>query len=302
MDFEQIRAFLNVASLKSFSEAAEKMFVSQPSISVRIKALEEELGVKLFDRSRAREPVLTEAGKIFLDCAQSILELHDDCREKLSGKREEATGLVYIGSSTVPGTCLLPSLMASFKRTTKSAIDFNIDILDTSAVLEGVLNYSYDLGFVGQAGQDERLKYIPLMEDELVLCVKKGTLKKADHLAGVPVELLLSHHLVMREKGSATRQLLERKMAEKGFETAWFQGITYINNLEGIRQAVKEGLGSAVVSRLSVNDMVGAGSVDVFPIRDLDLKRYLYLVYHHSRILGAAARIFRDYCTGEFTK
>jgi LysR family transcriptional regulator, transcriptional activator of the cysJI operon len=301
MDFEQIRAFLNVASLKSFSEAGEKMFISQPSVSVRIKALEEELGVVLFDRSKAREPSLTEAGRIFLDYAQSIIKLQDECREKLSGQREEAAGLVYVGASTVPGIYLLPSLLAKFKDISP-AIDFNVSILDTSAVLEGVLNYSHDLGFVGLIKQDERLKFIPLVEDELIICTRKGLLPKADYEGGVPLEMLFSFHLIMREKGSATRQLLEKKLAESGFDMGKFQGITYINSLEGIKQAVKEGLGVAVFSRLSVKDLVKAGSVDIYQIQGLDLQRFLYLVYHHSRVLGSAAERMKDFIFNEFTK
>ncbi|MGM0688611.1 MAG: selenium metabolism-associated LysR family transcriptional regulator [Bacillota bacterium] len=301
MDFEQIRAFLNVASLKSFSEAGEKMFISQPSVSVRIKSLEEELGVKLFDRSKAREPSLTEAGKIFIDYAQSIINLQDECREKLSGQREAATGLVYIGSSTVPGSYLLPALLAGFKKVTTS-IEFNVNILDTSAVLEGVLNYSYDLGYVGLVKQDDRLEYIPLAKDELVLAVQKGLINKADYRTCVPLDILPSHHLILREKGSATRQLLEKKLNESGYDLNSFAGITYINSLEGIKQAVKEGLGIAFVSKLSVNEMVQAGLVDLHTICGVDLHRSLYLVYHSSRVLGAAARKVKDFTIKEFTK
>ena len=294
MDLEQIRAFVNVASLKSFSEAAEKMFISQPSVSVRIKALEEELGVILFDRSKAREPVLTEAGRIFLDYAYSIIKLQEDCREKLSGQREQATGMVYIGASTVPGTYLLPSLLTDFKKTS-TAIDFNISVLDTSAVLEGILNYSYDLGFVGLIKEDDRLTYAGLAEDELVLCTQRGLIPRPDYEEGVPVELLLSYHLLMREKGSATRQLLERKLSESAFDIGKLPGITYFNNLEGIKQAVRAGLGVAVISKLSIQDLALAEEVDVFPIRNLDLKRQLHLVYHRTRVLGGAAVMLRDF-------
>ena len=305
MDLEQIRAFVNVATQKSFSEAAEKMFISQPSVSVRIKALEEELGVILLTRSKAREPVLTEAGRIFLDYAHSMMKLQDDCREKLSGQRENATGLIYVGASTVPGTYLIPGLLARFKKITTS-IDFNVNILDTSAVLEGVLNYSYDLGFVGLVKHDERLKYIALAEDELVLCSSKGLLNGAAQsetisAEGVPVETLTAYHLLIREKGSATRQLLENKLSMHGCSIADFQGVTYINSLEGVKQAVKENLGVAVISRLSVQDMVEAGAVDVFSISDLDLRRALYLVYHHSRVLGGAAKMLKDFTIEQFT-
>ena len=301
MDFEQIRAFLNVASLRSFSEAGEKMFISQPTISVRIKALEEELGVKLFDRSKAREPSLTESGMIFLDYAQAVINLYDDCKEKLSDHRESASGLLYIGSSTVPGSYLLPGLLAAFRKIAPS-IDFNINILDTTAVLEGVLNYSYDLGYVGLIKPDERLKYISLKEDELVLCVRKGLFQSGDYREGIPLNILQAQHLILREKGSATRRLLEKKLSENGLDLDGFDGVTCINSLEGVKQAVKAGLGVAVVSRLSVKEMVQAGFVDTYPVSGLDLSRFLYLVYHRSRVLGEAARKLRDFTIKEFTK
>jgi LysR family transcriptional regulator, transcriptional activator of the cysJI operon len=301
MDFEQIRAFLNVASLKSFSEAGEKMFISQPSVSVRIKTLEEELGVILFDRSRAREPVLTDSGRIFLDFAQAMINLQAECREKLVYRKEEAAGLVYIGASTVPGTYLLPPLLARFKEKSDS-IDFNVNILDTSAVIGGVLDYSFDFGFVGLVRQDERLKYVPMIEDELILCTRKGLLPPSGSGDGIPVENLLSFHLIVREKGSATRQLLEKKLAESDADMRDFKGVTIINSLEGIKQAVKEGLGVAVLSKLSISEMVQSGSVDTHPIMGLDLKRYLYLVYHHSRVLGGAAERMKEFIIKEFTK
>jgi LysR family transcriptional regulator, transcriptional activator of the cysJI operon len=294
MDFDQIRAFIYVALLRSFSEAGEKMFISQPSVSVRVKALEEELGVTLFDRAKAREPSLTEAGRIFLDHAQAMINLNDECREKLSGQREVSSGLIYIGASTVPGTYVLPSLLASFRKGHPS-IDFNVNIMDTTAVLENVLNYSCDLGFVGLLRNDERLRYIPLVEDELVFCMAKGAIDQVDDENGVLLEDIFKYHLIMREKGSATRQLLEKKLHDEGYELKQFLGLTYINSLEGIKQAVKEGLGGAVISKLAASDLVKAGELDQFPILGIDLKRSLYLVYHHTRILTGASGTFRDY-------
>ncbi len=298
MDFDQIRVFLNVASLKSFSETGEKMFISQPSVSVRIKALEEELGVVLFDRSKAREPSLTEAGRIYLDYAQAFVNLEEESREKLSRQIEEAVGSVNIGASTVPGTYLLPSLLARFREYT-SKQEFNINILDTSAVLEGVLNYSYDLGFVGLTKPDERFVFIPLLEDEIVLCTPKGLFLSSRFPDGVPMELCFSHYLLMREKGSATRQLFEKALVKNCLSVDKFKGVTYLNSLEGIKQGVKHNLGVAFVSKLSVQDMADTGAVDIFPVKELNLRRLLYLVYHHSRILGGAARRFKDFTIAE---
>ncbi len=301
MDFDQIRAFINVASLKSFSAAAEKLFISQPSISVRIKALEEELGVVLLDRSKAREPALTEAGRLFLDYAQSIINLEEECREKISGQLEQFGGLVHVGASTVPGTYMLPFILADFKKK-ETLIDYNIDILDTSAVIEGVLNYSYEIGLVGLVDQDERLVYTALVDDELVLCTAKGLLGTTLNEDDVCLEDFFNQHLLVREKGSATRRLLERKLSEKELDFSSFKGITYFNSLEGIKQAVRAGLGLAIVSKLSVEDMEASNQVDTYRIRDLDMTRTLYMVYHQNRILNAAARRLRDYIIERYNR
>lgn len=301
MELSQVRAFVNVASLKSFSEAAEKMFISQPSVSVKIKALEEELGVVLLDRSKAREPVLTESGRIFLDYAHSMLNLHDDCREKLSGQQEQATGTVHIGASTVPGIYLLPALMVDFRHE-NSSVSLKVNILDTSAVLEGILNYSYELGFVGLTREDERLVYSDLVEDELVLCTRAGLLDKQKFTGGVPLDVLCEQHLILREKGSATRRLLEKKLAENLPGRNVFTETTCINNLECIKQAVIKGLGVTVISRLAVEDVHAAGAVDLFSLRGINLKRSLYLVFHRGRVLGGAAGLLRDFILKRFNR
>ncbi|MDZ4132307.1 MAG: LysR substrate-binding domain-containing protein, partial [Dethiobacteria bacterium] len=155
-------------------------------------------------------------------------------------------------------------------------------------------------GLVGQINQDERLKYLPLYEDELVLCAARGLLPQTDYPEGVPLEALFSMHLIMREKGSATRQLLEKKLIERGYGFDQFTGVTYINSLEGIKQAVREGLGIAFLSRLSVSEMSAAGLVDVFPLSGYDLRRSLYLVYHRSRILCGASERMKAFIVEEF--
>ncbi len=298
MDFEQIRIFLNVASLKSFSGAAEKLFISQPSVSVRVKSLEEELGVVLFDRSKAREPSLTEAGKIFLDYAQALTNMQDECKEKLTGQREEMSGIVYIGASTVPGAYLLPALLSHFKHECPD-IGYNINILDTSAVLEAILNYSFDLGFVGLIKEDVRLDYLPLVDDQLIFIARKGLLNAEEYSEGISLKNCYGHHLLLREKGSATRRLLEKGLGERGLSINSFKGVTYFNSLEGIKEAVRHGLGVAFLSKLSVQDMIASGLVDGFPVTDLDLKRSLYLVCHRSRILGGAAEKLKSF-TGSY--
>jgi len=108
MDFQQLKIFLNVAALKSFSRAAERMYISQPSVSARIKALEEELGALLFDRSPPRELALTREGILFMDYAQKMLNLHEEALAELAPGARQPAGAVRVAASTVPGIYLLP--------------------------------------------------------------------------------------------------------------------------------------------------------------------------------------------------
>ncbi len=293
MDFEQLRAFINVASYKSFSVAAEKMFISQPSVSMRIKALEDELGVVLFERTKAKEPSLTESGKIFLNYAQSLINIESDCREKISGQRDVTSGPVYIGASTVPGTYLLPSLLATY-RLKFPTIDLAVDILDTSAVLEGILNYSYDFGFVGLKKNDERIHFTPLIDDELVFCSPPGLFSKEEYGENIPIEVCFANQFITREKGSATRSFFENILMDKSYSFKNFSGLIVFNSMEGIKQSVSKGVGVAVLSKLSVQEMVSTGAMEIFKIDGLNLGRKLYMAYHRKRILGSASQELKD--------
>ncbi|MDY6826401.1 MAG: selenium metabolism-associated LysR family transcriptional regulator [Bacillota bacterium] len=300
MDFGQLRAFINVVSLKSFSGAADKLYISQPSVSIRIKNLEQELGFALFDRSKAREPVLTEIGQLFLDYAQAVINLEDEFKNKLSARNEEAAGMVRVGASTVPGTYLLPSILAGFKKSCP-AIEFKINILDTGAVLEGIQSYDYDLGFVGSRKEDEKVDYLPLIEDELVLCTPRALFNDPAYKeSGIPLDNIISKDLLMREQGSATRQFWEKKLAEKELQLDDFLSVTYFNSLEGIKQAVIAGLGITVMSRMSVTDAAASGKIELYRIRDLDMHRLLYLVCHRRRIHSLAVCLFRNYIVDKY--
>lgn len=296
MDFEQLKIFVHAALLRSFSGAAEKLFTSQPNVSMRIKALEEELGTALFDRSRPREVELTEAGRLFLDYAQALLNLEKEAGEKLREENPEIAGLVRLGASTVPGAYLLPAALAQFRKE-QPGIEFNLMISGTASVLEKLSGYVYDLGFVGQLVPEERLEFVPVADDELVVAAPLNLLagEGKKRPPSITLDRCLFHNLLIREKGSATRQLLETALAEKGFFLQDFAGLTRINSLEGIKQAVRCGVGISFISRRAVADYLETGLIDCFSVTGLALQRKLYLVRHKSRVLSRAAQSFWDY-------
>ncbi len=295
MDFQQLNIFLNVASLKSFSRAAELMFISQPAVSVRIKGLEEELGVILFDRSRSRELALTEAGRKFLDYAQQMVNLKEEAHMQLEQEEGVAAGLVHIGASTVPGIYLLPLQLVAL-REQFPGITISLSIMDSAQVLEKVLNYCVDLGFIGSLVQDERLHYHEFAADELILITPPGYFKKASQPtqpgepAEISLELCLTGNLMIREKGSATRELFEAVLAQNRINLHDFAVITFMDNLEAIKQGVRGGLGISLVSRHTAEDYLKMGLVDGYRLAGLDLTRKIYMVRHTGRVLSRAAR------------
>jgi DNA-binding transcriptional LysR family regulator len=295
MDLQQLKIFLNVASLKSFSRAAERMYISQPSVSARIKVLEEELGCVLFDRSRARELTLTEAGITLMDYAQRLVNLQEEALEKLARENREAAGTVQLGASTVPGVYLLPPLLARL-RASHPRIVLNVRVSDTAGVLEELLDYDCDLGLVGESVRDERLLFAPLAEDELVLITAPGLFDgSAAFRETVTLEMCLPHHLLIREEGSATRMIIEKALKEKGLSWRDFASISFYNNLEGIKEAVRYGLGISLVSHRAAALYREAGLIRCLWVEGLDLKRRLYLVSRRNRVLSRAARAAHDF-------
>lgn len=295
MDFQQLKLFISVASLKSFSQAAERMFISQPSVSRYIKALEEELGVVLIDRSRSTI-TLTDEGKRFMDYAQRLVNIQQEAVANLSAKTEQIQGLLNIGASTVPGLYLLPQRLADFKQL-HPRVEISLTILDSSAVMENILNYSFDLGFVGSVVEDKHFSFQPVGEDELLLVTPPGLLPERENGTGdgITVEDCLPYTLLVRERGSATRLLLEQALGERGLKLQDFKDLVYIDSLEGIKQAVRYGMGISFLSDRSVEDYFQAGWLSGYKIKNLHLTRKFYLVYHRQRVPSQVAREFTSF-------
>jgi len=293
VDLEQLNIFIKVATLKNFTRAAESLYLSQPTISSRVKALEEEIGVLLFDRSRSRELSLTEQGILFWDYAQQMLNLYNEFLQNINLEQNSVSGYLRIGASSVPGIFILPILLNGFKKQ-YNRVKTSVLIKDSAEVIDGVLDYIFDIGIVGYRESDPRLIYLDIAEDELCLITPAGLLDEKGFSSGdtVPLETFFNLDLILREPGSATRRVLEQQLNEIGFTTNDFKSIMYMDDLEGIKQSVRQGLGSSVVSRYSVEDYLTAGFVDVYNIESLILKRRFYLVYHQNRVLNIASMSF----------
>ncbi len=302
MEFQQLEIFVQVASLKSFSRAAENLFISQPAVSSRIKALEHALGVVLFDRNHPEGLALTGEGRKLLDYAQEMINIKNRALSDF-GEENETGDLLHIGASTVPGCYLLPGALAEYKKTNPLA-NITLTIKDTYEVVKGILNYDFQIGVVGSPGEETVLTYEKLEEDRLIFIAPVGCELSREYSPGslVPLESCFHQELLLREPGSATRKVLENAVKEKGYSINHFRRLIYFNSLEGVKQGVRFGLGCSVVSLKSVEDYLETGKVNHYYIKDLELGRSFYLVFHSNRVQSSKSWDFLYFLKSYFNR
>jgi len=308
MDFKQIEAFVNVYRLRSFSLAGQAMYLTQPTVSSHINDLENELGVKLFDRS-SRDIIPTEAADDFYRYAVSILETRTRAINSLNVYKEKIEGRLELAVSTIPGQYLLPRVMKGFN-TLYPHIMFIINQGDTQEVIKEIRQKKFQLGIVGARFADNKLEFETLCSDRLLLITStdfKGSshyqIKKKEGTESlITLDELVSMPFIVRERGSATRQEFETALKARGLNPESLSIVAEMNSTEAIKCAVKEGLGVSVVSARSVEDYLELGLIKAFGIEGLNLKRSFYLVTLRGQPLSPNAATFRQFIIEYFQK
>jgi DNA-binding transcriptional LysR family regulator len=291
MDLRRLEIFAKVAELGSFSRAAEALFLTQPTISEHIRALEEELGVQLLDRlGRGATP--TRAGDLMLGYARRILALSREARQALDQFQGRLSGELIVGGSTIPGEYVLPALIGRFKA---KYPDISISLLigDSRQVTAWVDDGRVEVAVVGARPPQRTLVARELMPDELVVVVAaehpwagRRTVTLAD-VKGEP--------MVVREQGSGSREALERALGEVNADLAGFRVVGAMGSTQAIKQAVRSGVGIALISRRAVEDECRTRLLACLKLEDLSVSRFFYLVTHRDRSRSPLAQAFVDF-------
>ena len=290
MDFKQIEAFVHVVRHKSFSRAADAIYLTQPTISAHISSLEKELGIKLVDRSgKDIEP--TEAGILFYEHAVNLMNTRDNAIFSLSTYSNTIKGKVEIAASTVPSQIILPRLIKNFAEKYKD-ISFSITQMDSEEVAAAVLEKEYEIGIVGTKYQNSKLCCNKLADDKLVLITPNNGKYAALNDAKIPFNTIAKENFIIRETGSGTRHEFERIITESGISMSSISIIAQMNSIEAIKQSVSMGLGVSIMSKLSVQDYVNCGLLKAFDIEGLELSRAFYLIYMINRPLSPLSNLF----------
>lgn len=293
MDFKQIEAFVYVARFRSFSKAADAIYLTQPTVSSHVSTLENELGIKLIDRS-GKEVEPTSAGKIFYEYAYNLINIRDNAIFSLIEFSKKVEGKVEIAASTVPAEYLLPKLMIDF-RNKYNNINFSVDQLDSKQVIDELLDKKYDLGMVGTIIENSKLEYHKLIDDKLVLatpCSKKFTSINSNVL---PFEKIKDESFIYRESGSGTRQEFEKIFIKHGISPSSIKIAAQFNSIDAIKQAVSKGLGVSIMSYVSIEDYVKFNQIKAFDIEGFDLTRAFYMVTHKKRPITPVNSVFLKY-------
>jgi DNA-binding transcriptional LysR family regulator len=286
MDFDQLETFLEVARLSSFSRAAEKRFRTQPAVSSQIRAIEEEVGARLLDRSGGKVS-LTASGKIFLRYAEETLEARKAVCAAIAETERVPRGELVVGANE--GTCLhiLPEVFAEFKRNYPD-VSVSIKRADYAKTLESVIDNTVDFGVVSLPVNDTRLTIVPIHRDELVIIAPPG--HALARLRSAAIADVASYPLLMPKSGH-TRDALEELFHERRLKPRYSMEL---DSSELLKRFVAADVGVGFISRSNVAEEARAQTLAIVPIADAQVRRDLALIFRKDKALSRAALAFID--------
>jgi DNA-binding transcriptional LysR family regulator len=285
MDVRDLQIFLSVAKHLNYTRAAEEVNLSQPSVSVRMRQLERDLGAKLFEQL-GKKIALTGAGQVFLPYAMRVIAAMDDARHAMDELQGLERGSLRIGASTTPGMYLIPRTIAQFKQR-HPKIEVHLRVKDTRQIEEGVIRNEFDFGFVGGHLAGNEVNVLPWIIDELILIVPIG-----HGLAGkrtVKPQDLSKEKFILREQGSATRAVMAAHLRKFRVDA---ESVMEMENPESVKKAVQSGLGVAFISAFAAETELKAKTLVAVKIQNLAIRRELKIVYRKDKHLSRAAQAF----------
>jgi DNA-binding transcriptional LysR family regulator len=298
MDFKQIEAFVNVVKYKSFSKAADALYLSQPTVSTHINTLEKELNVQLIDR-HGKEALPTKQGMILYKYGVSMINIREKAVFSMNSASHQINGILEIQASSVPGEYIVPSLIAKF-REWYPLVRFYLEQSDSGAVEDNLLSQKGEIGFMGyRAGGN--LSSEKLMTDQMILIAPNN--EKFRALAGQTLQIkdIINEAFIWREHGSATRREFEEKIGAMGYNPKQLNVVARLNSMEAIKQAVACGLGVSIISKIAKGNNLDP-RILAFEIGEINFDRAFYLVWNKTMPLSPTADAFKNFVLKEYQR
>jgi LysR family transcriptional regulator, transcriptional activator of the cysJI operon len=284
----RLRVFRAVAEHLSFRKAAEHLLLTQPAVTLQIKALEDSLAVRLFDRS-ARGISLTAQGELLLAYAKQMAGLAAEAEQALGAAEGNVFGDLSIGASTTIAQYVLPWLLGAFLGE-NARIRVEIHSGNTSEIVQMVLDGKLAIGLIEGPAGSRAVRSEPFMEDELVLIAPPNF--EFDRLSG---EQLLANRLLLRERGSGSRHVVEMALAKAGLRLKAFRNVIDLDSTEAIKSGVEAGLGVGFVPRRAIAKELELHALKVASVAGVEATRQFTLVSHAGPEPQGAAGAFRRF-------
>jgi len=286
----RIKVFRTVAQHLNFSRAAEELLLTQPAVTQQIKALEEELGVPLFDRGGGHI-VLSPGGKALLPYAEKMKELSEQAVEAVAGSFGQRAGELKLGASQTISQYLLPNFIAAFRRS-NAKVKITARGGNSNQVLDALLAGDIHLGLIEGPERRKDVHIEPFMEDHMVLVVPAAHEWANNDVA---IQDLKGQPLLMREFGSGSRRVVEQALASAGLRTKDLTVSMELDSTEGLLSAVEAGLGVTFVSRWAVRNQLALGTLKLARVRELKLARRFSMAYPAGPEPAGNVGVFRSF-------
>ena len=295
MDTRQLAAFCTVVERRSFSQAAERLGVTQPAVSLQVRNLEKRLGTQLLDRSGRRvEP--TEAGWRLYRGAQRLLALEEQVVADVTASGEgELAGDLLVGASTGPAAIAVPIVLCEFQRQNPEVRVF-LTVSDTHSVVERVADRELELGIVGASRRHRGVRFEPFFSDQVILVCPPGH-RFADRT--VTLDELREESLVLMQDGAGVRQIVEDGLRRQGVRLRDLDVHLELGLQESVRSAVAAGYGVTFISRTAVESDLAAGTLVEARVQGLEATREISLAAASGRARSRVADAFVEFARGQ---
>jgi DNA-binding transcriptional LysR family regulator len=286
----RMSTFLAVAKIKNFTKAGEILNLTQPAVSQHIKFLEEYYNVTLI-KKQGRTIVLTEAGEILFKYAKKLEVLYKGL--ELEIKNSEGINKIYnIGATMTIGGYVLPYLLGEYRSMHKN-VDILLEVNNTEQIINKLLNREIHLAMIEGPFNKDKFNYKKFKDDELVLAVSSK--HEFSQRESVEIEEILRGKLILRERGSGTRKVIENKLIELGYNIENANVYMEIGSINAIKSLVEINLGYAIISKAAIKREVELEVIKIIPIKDVKIYREFNFIYLNDTA-EEFTRDFIDFC------
>ncbi|MEI6152463.1 MAG: selenium metabolism-associated LysR family transcriptional regulator [Deltaproteobacteria bacterium] len=288
MELRHLEAFVKIAELKSFSKAAEELFLTQPTVSKQIIDLENYFKIKLFDRTK-RSVSLTRAGDLLLRYAKAFISLKKEMVEAIDAFKGLKAGSILVGASSIPGIYIIPQALNIFKQK-YDGIKVKLIVSDSKEIIGKMEHGEIDIGFVGAKDVSKNLNYKKLFDDTIVIAAPKN------FPGSVAIKDLKDYPIIIREAGSGTRDCFDSALRRLHIDiTDSLKVVAELTDTEAIKEAVKHGLGMTYISSMAIESEVKKGSVKIIHIDGLkELKRSFFIITKKGKTILPHVKALMD--------